>query len=898
VSGLQNTLEQERATLRVLIDNLPDGVFLKDRESRFLFVNQFIAELMGVPDPATLQGKTDHDFYPKKVADALLAEERIVITTRQKLLNKEESRPVSGKLRYILTSKVPILDARGEVTGLLGITRDITEHHKLEENLQRERSLLLTLINSLPDYVYMKDRNSRFILTNKAQAALVGASDPKELVGKTDHDFVPKELADRYRTDDVRIIESGIGETNIEEPSQAAEGTMMRSVLTTKVPIFNAAGMVSGLVGISHDITERKELEKKNQQLATFVQSSDDAIVASDLDHRIIVWNEGAKHLYGYSAEEIIDSPTSQLIPPDLEEETQRMRERVLHDEARVRCETIRLRKDGAKIFVDLILSAIRNEKGGIVGIASIARDITDRKRAEEALRISEQRFRGIFQHSALGMAIVSPNSYFLQANDAFCTMLGYTETELRERTFLEVTFSEDWPIGSENVRRSLAGEIDSFHFEKRYIHKNGTVVWGLVSSSLIRNAQNTPLHFITQVQDITVRKQVEEEKAKLQAQLSQAQKMESVGRLAGGVAHDFNNMLLVILGHTEMALERLDLAHPLHADLEEVHKAAERSAGLTRQLLAFARKQTVAPRVLDLNQIVEGMLTMLQRLVGENVHLAWRPKADLWPIRVDPSQLDQILTNLCINSRDAIADVGSIAIETDNSAIDEAYCADHLGFKPGEYVQLAVTDDGCGMDKETVSHLFEPFFTTKGAGKGTGLGLATVYGIVKQNDGFINVYSELDHGTRFTIYLPRHSSETEQAQRQETEGLALRGQETILLVEDEPASLRLIGKMLEEQGYTVLAANTPGEAIRLAKEHDGEIHLLMTDLIMPEMNGRDLARNLLSLFPRLKRLFASGYTANVIAHQGVLDEGVHFIQKPFSKKDLAAKVREALESE
>jgi CheY-like chemotaxis protein len=341
----------------------------------------------------------------------------------------------------------------------------------------------------------------------------------------------------------------------------------------------------------------------------------------------------------------------------------------------------------------------------------------------------------------------------------------------------------------------------------------------------------------------------------------------------------------------------KIDPAHPLHANLEEIRKAAERSADLTRQLLAFARKQTVAPKVLDLNETVAGMLNMLQRLIGEDIHLNWQPGADLWPVKVDPSQIDQIVANLCVNARDAISGVGKITIETGNSALDEDYCAHHTGSVPGKYVLLTMSDDGCGMDKETLSHLFEPFFTTKGMGKGTGLGLATVYGIVKQNSGYINIDSEPGQGTTFTIYLPRNTDKSEQAW---TEGAAepnLRGHETILLVEDEPTILELTMEMLTTQGYTVLAASTPGEAIRLAREHAGKIHLLLTDVVMPEMNGRDLANNLLSLYPHLKRLFMSGYTADVISNHGVLDEGVNFIQKPFSMQALAAKVRKVLDS-
>jgi signal transduction histidine kinase len=390
-------------------------------------------------------------------------------------------------------------------------------------------------------------------------------------------------------------------------------------------------------------------------------------------------------------------------------------------------------------------------------------------------------------------------------------------------------------------------------------------------------------------------RKQAEEEREKLQAQFNQAQKMESVGRLAGGVAHDFNNMLGIILGYAEIALYETRTGTPLHHNLKEIQKAARRSADITRQLLAFARKQTIAPMVLDLNSAVEGMLKMLRRLIGEDLDLVWMPGAGLWPVKMDPSQVDQILANLCVNARDAIAGVGKVTIETQNVTFDEAYCAHHVGFVPGEFALLAVSDDGCGMDKETQERLFEPFFTTKEIGKGTGLGLATVYGIVKQNDGYIDVYSETGKGAAFKIYLPRHAGRAVDTPAESAAEIPLCRGETVLLVEDEPAMLKMGKMMLEKLGYGVLVADTPGKAVRLAEAHPGDIHLLVTDVVMPEMTSRDLADRLQSLYPKLKRLFMSGYTANVIVHHGVLEQGVHFIQKPFSLQQLAVKVREAM---
>ncbi|GAM09577.1 blue-light-activated protein [Geobacter sp. OR-1] len=381
-----------------------------------------------------------------------------------------------------------------------------------------------------------------------------------------------------------------------------------------------------------------------------------------------------------------------------------------------------------------------------------------------------------------------------------------------------------------------------------------------------------------------------------VERQLLQAQRLESVGRLAGGVAHDFNNFLTVIIGHAEIGLMDLDSNQVVHANLEEIRKAAGRSAELTRQLLAFARKQTVSPQVINLNNTVADMLKMLQRLIGESIHLTWRPTEQLWPVNMDPAQVDQILANLCVNARDAIRDVGEVVIETGNITVDADYCAAHPDAAPGDYLLLSVSDDGHGMDRETVSHIFEPFFTTKEVSKGTGLGLATVYGIVRQNNGFINVYSEPGVGTTFTIYLPRYGGNYVASSMVAAEPNP-RGSETILLVEDDQAVLKLATAMLEGLGYTVVAAGGPGEAVRLAHEHAGQIQLLLADVIMPEMNGWDLAKGLQAEYPGLRLLFMSGYTADSIAQFGVLDSASHYIQKPFSLQDLATKVRGVLDN-
>lgn len=397
-------------------------------------------------------------------------------------------------------------------------------------------------------------------------------------------------------------------------------------------------------------------------------------------------------------------------------------------------------------------------------------------------------------------------------------------------------------------------------------------------------------------IQDITERKKTRDALKKLESQFIQAQKMESVGRLAGGVAHDYNNISGIIIGYAELAMGRLDPQDPLYGHIDEILTAAHRAADITRQLLAFARKQTVAPMVIDMNKAVEGMLKILRRLIGENIELTWLPGEGTWPVKIDPTQVDQILANLCVNAKDAISDVGKITIETRNIVLDKDYCTNHMGFVPGEFALLVISDDGEGMSPETLDKIFEPFFTTKDVGKGTGLGLATVYGIVKQNDGFINVYSELGKGTTIKIYLPRQGGQAATIVNEKSAQLPLGNGEVILLVEDDAPILKLGRMMLDSLGYTVLPAGTAEEALERARERAEEIRLLITDVIMPEMNGRELATTLEeTTCPGLKTLFMSGYTANVIAHHGVLDEDIDFISKPFSKRSLATKVHAIL---
>lgn len=522
--------------------------------------------------------------------------------------------------------------------------------------------------------------------------------------------------------------------------------------------------------------------------------------------------------------------------------------------------------------------------------------DITERKRAEEDLRKSEAHLRTLVQTIPDLIWLKDKDGVYLSCNSIFERFFGAKQTEIVGKTDYDFVDKDLADFFIAHDRKAMAAGKPSSNEEWITFADDGHRALLETIKTPMFDDTGALIGVLGIGRDITERNRAEEEKSKLQIQLQQAQRMEAIGQLAGGVAHDFNNMLGVILGHTEMIMEMLDPDQEIYNDLQQIEVAAKRSADITRQLLAFARQQTIAPKSIDLNETVESVLKMLRRLIGEDIELVWLPASRLWPVKMDPSQIDQILANLCVNARGAIEGVGTITVGTGQTTLDEEYCSAHVGFVPGDYVRLTVSDNGCGMSRETMAHIFEPFFTTKAVGEGTGLGLATVYGAVKQNNGFINVYSEVGRGTTFTIYMPRHQGENAYAESEVGSKCVLGGNETILLVEDEPTILLMARSMLQRLGYKVLAATSPGEAIRMVIEFSEGIDLLITDVIMPEMNGRDLAASIKVKKPNLKCLFMSGYTADIINKHGIIEENLCFIQKPFSKTELAGKIREVFD--
>lgn len=536
-----------------------------------------------------------------------------------------------------------------------------------------------------------------------------------------------------------------------------------------------------------------------------------------------------------------------------------------------------------------------RDESGNPLKILGVIMDITQRKKSETALRESEERYRELFENAPFPYQSLDANGYLLQANRRWLAHLGYCRDEVVGKSFAYFLHPDWQDHFKENFTRfKSVGEVLGVEFQLK--RKDGTYVWVSFDGKISWDHAGKFLQTHCIFTDISEQKRLQDKVHQQNEALIQSQKLQSVGRLAGGIAHDFNNMLSIILGYTELALEKLEPSNPLYSDMKEIYQAGTRSADITRQLLAFARQQTVSPKVLNLNDNIGNMIKMLRHLIGEDINFAWIPGTELWSVNIDPSQIDQILANLCVNARDAITDIGKISIETKNITFDKEYCSEHVDFLPGEYVMIAVSDDGCGIAPETMNQIFEPFFTTKKLGQGTGLGLATVYGIVKQNNGFINVYSELEKGTTFRVYLSRYVAEAVKVRNETILEIPLSQGETILLVEDDASILKLGIRILEKLGYKVLSTTRSKDAKKIAQEYDGQIDLLITDVVMPEMNGRELSKQLQRLYPKLKILFMSGYTANVIAHRGVLDEGIYFISKPFSPKEIATKIREVMD--
>lgn len=641
-----------------------------------------------------------------------------------------------------------------------------------------------------------------------------------------------------------------------------------------------------------------EELSTSQNILKVLLSSLGEAVLVIEPSNRTIVQcNPAAERLFGYSREELLGQNTQMLHESNqVYEEFGRHGEPILSEFGVYKTEQRMRKKDASLIETEITVTALNEELGWQGGVISIIRDITARKTAERELLESRKQYRNLVEGTPDLITRVDTEGRLIFVNHAANKFFGLSETDCIGQVAFDFIHPEDRESTQSAFTEWLNQEEEVFFHENRLLSINGqefSVTWSIHAEY---DESGKLSGFASTARDITASKKNQKERESLESLLHQAQKMEAIGHLAGGIAHDFNNMLGVILGHAELVLKKSAPSSSATSNLKEIRRAANRSADLTRQLLTFARKQTIQPKVLNINELVSGMLKMLQRLIGENIHIAWHPASSLWPVKIDPTQFDQILTNLCLNARDAISGAGTITIKTANSKLDENDRIDHPEIIPGDYVLLRISDEGSGMDQDTLNHIFDPFFTTKDVGLGTGLGLATVLGAVKQNDGYIYALSEQGQGTIFNIYLPREEGTIQI--NPEPENISVRGgTETILLVEDDSMLLQLTKSMLEENGYKVLAAATTDLAQTLAHEHLGKIDLLITDVIMPGMNGKELSEKLLWKFPGIKIIFMSGYSQNIISSHGIVHDGITLLQKPISLDTLGKTVRDTLDA-
>ena len=659
-----------------------------------------------------------------------------------------------------------------------------------------------------------------------------------------------------------------------------------REIFGNAVPLLDTAGKLRGAVGAFIDITELKQAQAAMARLAAVVESSGDAIWTHTPDGIVRTWNEAATRLFGYSAEDMVGQDTTVLVPADRKDELLRNLERARRGERIQQMETVRLRKGGVPIDVSLSVSPILLD-GKIAGSAVIARDSSEQKAMERALRGSEERFQLAVRATKDLIWDWDFQSGGIWRSAAYWAHFGYEppqqEPDIQE--WLKFIHPDDRERVNTVVRTALERDDRSYEYSFRVRRADGSYAPALCRAAIIREESGRPIRAVGAITDLSDRFQLEE-------QLRQSQKLEAIGRLAGGIAHDFNNVLMVISSYAQM-LEECHEPDKSRRYLEQIQMATERAASLTQQMLAFSRKQVLTPKVVDLNATVEQTAAMIKRVIGEDIELLFRPGRPLWPIEVDPGQITQVLLNLCVNARDAMPDGGRIAIETQNVTVDQQMAAMYPGFTAGEHVMLSVTDTGQGMTKEVRDRIFEPFFTTKEIGKGTGLGLSTVYGIVKQSGGYICVSSEPGNGSCFTLYFPKSEQRPRTPEVRSEPG---RGSgETILLVEDEDALRRVITEHLQTNGYSVLEASNGEEALRVAQAYSKSLHLLLTDMVMPTMGGRDLALKLSSLHPGLKSIYMSGYTDDEMLRHDIRELGSAFLQKPFTLDTLSRKVREAL---
>ncbi len=756
------------------------------------------------------------------------------------------------------------------------------------------------VLDAIKDPVFVKDENHRWIYLNDSACRFWGYS-REELIGKSDYQLFSREEANVYQANDREVFETG--KPSLNEELQTIKGRV--HVISTKKSIYtDEKSGARFIVGIIRDITGYKKIvedlkESEFLYRSLFELANDGIIIVQDEAVRYA--NPRMAQMIGVTAAYLTGVPFLKYIHPDEREMVgQRYKDRMADGSVPTWYETSLVDGGGNKIFVEISASKIEFKRKP--AILAILRDVTERKKTDESLRESEQLLRQVLDNTPADIFVKDRNGRFLLVNSSTAcshqttpeTMIGKRETELED---YNVQKNDEVEKFLEDDRRVIDTKETMFIPEEVYDLPGGKKKW--LQTTKVPLTLNGKEDCVLGIAiDITERKNTEEALKESEERFLQSQKMEAVGRLAGGVAHDFNNLLTAILGYSDLLFLSKDLDQTKRFYAGEIKKVSERAARLTQQLLAFSRKQVLQPKTIVLNALVGDLEKMFRRVIGEDILLVTELEPETGFIRADPGQMEQVILNLVINARDAMPGGGKLILKTKNVYVREHEVGEGEDLLSGWYMMLEVRDTGHGMDEKTKENIFEPFFTTKEIGRGTGLGLATVYGIVKQSSGFIRVHSKPDQGASFRVYFPRVDEDVAEPPDDSEAGASLQGSETILIVEDEGSVRNFIEMDLKSFGYTVLKAKNGKAALSLYREKkDTPIHLLITDVVMPGMNGRDLAEKIKKIRPEISVLFISGYTEDAIVHHGVLDDGIPFLQKPFKVMDLARKVRKLLDT-
>jgi two-component system, cell cycle sensor histidine kinase and response regulator CckA len=884
-----------------LFNFAPDLLCVGDKSGCFLKVNLEWKRVLDY-EPGELMGRTFFEFIHPEDLPGTLKIHDLARSGRHiaKWTNRFLAR--DGSFHWLEWRSY----SRGDK--IYAAARDITEQKRDQKSIEDSQRRLSQIIEFLPDATFVIDKEGRVVAWNKALEELTGVA-AEDMIGRDQYAYSLAFYNERRPvlidlvnspdkiTEEKYVFVKPQGNLLVSEtsPDRLRLGDIHLSNIAG--PLYDSDGRIEGAIESIRDITERKRMEDalrvSEEKYRLLVEHAGEAIFVAQ-DGMLKFTNSKTEDLIGYNKGELISKPFLDFIHPEdrhlvIERHYKRQTGAALPSRYTFRI----IKSSGEARWVEITTVLIEWEKKPAT--LNFLSDVTERKKIEDALNESALFLKETQRIARLGGWKANPFTDYLEWNEGIYEII---EADKDYRPGLSEGLKHFLPEYIPLIREKLLecwSTGKSYALDCRLTTAKGKSLWAELRF-IAPIKENDRTYVLGTLQDRTEQRSSEEEKEKLLSQFLQSQKMESVGRLAGGVAHDFNNMLGIIMGRTELGMLKVNPEMSIYQDLAEIQKAARQSADIVGQLLAFARRQTVSPKVLNLNETLEDSFKFLKRLIGENVELVWNPGEDIWPIKMDQSQINQIMVNLIVNSRDAIFGAGKIFIKTGNVTLDELFCSSHLGCRPGFYLGLSVSDTGAGMSREVLDHLFEPFYTTKEMGKGTGLGLSTVYGIIKQNRGFIYVSSGPGEGTTVDMYFPRFQGEVSSGAVPNQGEESIPGSELVLLIEDEEGILYVVETMLKRLGYRVLTAKSPNQAILLAAEHGPRIQLLITDVVMPEMNGRDLAERLKSINPDLKCLFMSGYTADVIAHWGVLNEGVHFIQKPFTLKDLSSEIRKALD--